>query len=101
MSDFFKSISQGMKEAIDYSQNQCPQAIIHEFSATDVKNIRDQTGMSQNEFASTFGISVSTLQHWERGKRCPQGAALVLLNLIKKKLNCFLNYKRINNISSP
>ncbi len=38
--------------------------------------------MSQNEFASAFGISVSTLRHWERGDRTPQGPALVLLNVI-------------------
>ena len=39
--------------------------------------------MSQPEFAATFGISLGTLRHWERGDRDPQGPALVLLNVIK------------------
>jgi len=60
-------------------------AVIHEFSPVDVKKIRANVGMSQSEFASAFGISVSTLRHWERGDRAPQGPALVLLNVVAKE----------------
>ena len=48
-------------------------------------------GISQTEFASAFGISVSTLRHWERGDREPRGPALVLLNVIKKEPQVVLN----------
>ena len=41
-------------------------------------------GMTQEQFAARFGFSVATLRHWERGDRTPQGAALVLLNVIKR-----------------
>ncbi len=60
-------------------------AKVREFTPVDVKKIRAQVGMSQNEFASAFGISVSTLRHWERGDRTPQGPALVLLNVVAKE----------------
>ena len=46
--------------------------------------------MSQNEFASAFGISVSTLRHWERGDRQPRGPALVLLNVVAKETKAVL-----------
>ncbi len=85
MSDFFKSIKQGLDEAIDYSKGKCPNAIIHNFSSVDVKDIRSKLGMSQTEFASAFGISVSTLRHWERGDRVPHGPALVLLNIVERE----------------
>jgi putative transcriptional regulator len=85
MSDFFKSIKQGLSEAVAHSEGKCPKAVVHEFSPVDVKNIRAKMGMSQNEFASAFGISVSTLRHWERGDRVPQGPALVLLNVVEKE----------------
>ena len=85
MSEFFKSIKQGLEEAVDYSKGKCPKAVVHEFSPIDVKNVRSKMGMSQNEFASAFGISVSTLRHWERGDRSPQGPALVLLNVVEKQ----------------
>ncbi len=85
MTSAFSSIKQGLKEAIDYSEGKLKKAVVHEFSPLDVKNIRTQLGMSQNEFASAFGISVSTLRHWERGDRSPQGPALVLLNVVSKE----------------
>jgi putative transcriptional regulator len=85
MSDFFNSIKQGLDEAIEFSAGQCPQAVVHDFSAIDVKAIRANMGMTQTQFASTFGISVSTLRHWERGDRVPHGPALVLLNVVAKE----------------
>jgi len=41
--------------------------------------------MTQQEFADAFGISVSTLRHWERDDRRPRGPALVLLNVVVKR----------------
>lgn len=61
------------------------------FSPIDVKRLRSNLGMSQKEFASAFGISVSTLRHWERGDRVPHGPALVLLNIVEKEPEAVLN----------
>jgi putative transcriptional regulator len=85
MANAFSSIKQGLSEAVDYSQGKLKKAVVHEFGPVDVKNIRAKVGMSQSEFASAFGISVSTLRHWERGDRNPQGPALVLLNVVAKE----------------
>jgi putative transcriptional regulator len=85
MASAFSSIKQGLSEAIEFSEGKVKKAIVHEFGSVDVKNIRAKVGMSQNEFASAFGISVSTLRHWERGDRTPQGPALVLLNVVAKE----------------
>lgn len=41
--------------------------------------------------SSAFGISVSTLRHWERGDRTPHDPALVLLNVIAKDPQAVLN----------
>jgi putative transcriptional regulator len=85
MSKAFDSIKQGLDEAIAFSKGKKGKAVVHEFTPVDVKNIRHQVGMSQSEFASAFGISVSTLRHWERGDRTPHGPALVLLNVVAKE----------------
>jgi len=90
MSKAFDSIKQGLEEALDFSKGKKTKAIVHEFSPVDVKNIRNKVGMSQNEFASSFGISVSTLRHWERGDRSPRGPALVLLNVVAKEPDAVL-----------
>lgn len=94
MSSSFSSIKQGLEEALEYSKGNASKAIIHEFTAVDVKDLRAKVGMSQNEFASAFGISVATLRHWERGDRTPQGPALVLLNVVAKEPQAVLRALR-------
>ena len=47
----------------------------------DVAMVREQYGLSQQEFAAMMGISTRTLQNWEQGRRKPQGAARVLLRV--------------------
>ena len=47
----------------------------------DVQQIRANYQLSQKEFASMLGISKSTLQNWEQGRRQPQGPARVLLQV--------------------
>ncbi|GAB6040221.1 NadS family protein [Endothiovibrio diazotrophicus] len=85
MSEMFESIKQGLEEAVAFSKGECPRAVVHEFTPLDVKNLRTRLDMSQTEFAAAFGISVSTLRHWERGDRAPHGPALVLLNVVSKE----------------
>jgi putative transcriptional regulator len=50
----------------------------------DVKKIRSNYKLSQNEFAALMGISVSTLRNWEQGRRTPEGSARVLLQVAAK-----------------
>jgi putative transcriptional regulator len=50
----------------------------------DARRIRDQYGLSQNEFATLLGISVATLRNWEQGRRSPEGPARVLLQVAAK-----------------
>lgn len=94
MSNSFSSIKQGLEEAIDFAKGNTNKAVVHKFNAIDVKNLRTKIGMSQNEFASAFGISVATLRHWERGDRTPQGPALVLLNVVAKEPQAVLRALR-------
>jgi Predicted transcriptional regulator len=42
---------------------------------------RAGTGLSQADFAKLIGVSRSTLQEWEQGRKQPSGAARVLLNI--------------------
>jgi putative transcriptional regulator len=73
MGSAFESIKPGLTEAIAHP----PQPM-------NVKVIRKHVGMTQTEFAAAFGISVSTLRHWERGDRIPRGPARVLLCVVAK-----------------
>ena len=77
---------------LEFSKGKKGKAVVHKFTPVDVKNIRAQVGMSQNEFASAFGISVSTLRHWKRGDSTPHGPSLVLLNVVAKDQKLYLKH---------
>ena len=47
----------------------------------DIKAIRAGLDKSQAEFARMIGVSVSTLQNWEQGRRQPEGPARALLRV--------------------
>ena len=91
MSETYKSISKGLQEAIKYSKGNQKGAREFRPQQIDVKKLRQRIGMTQPKFAASFGISLGTLRHWERGDRNPQGPALVLLNLLSKDPNKVLD----------
>jgi putative transcriptional regulator len=47
----------------------------------DIRAIRHGLAKSQAEFARMIGVSVSTLQNWEQGRRHPEGPARALLRV--------------------
>lgn len=58
---------------------------IEKFSATKIKKLRRDAGVSQPVFANIINVSLATIKQWERGERKPSGAALKLLFIIKNK----------------
>lgn len=91
MSESFESMKSGLNQAISHAKGESVKAIIHKISPLDVKAIRSKVGMTQREFAASFGISLGTLRHWERGDRQPHGPARVLLNVVAKEPKAVLN----------
>jgi putative transcriptional regulator len=84
MSKAFEEIYAGLNEAVNHAKGEKTKVVEHTFNSVDVKAIRAKTGMSQQNFCATFGISLGTLRHWEQGLRTPRGAALVLLRVVDK-----------------
>ncbi len=57
MSSVFDQIQRGMEEAIAFAEGRPSRAVVHHFTALDVKAIQRQVGMTQIEFAKAFRIS--------------------------------------------
>jgi len=84
MSKAFTEISEGLTDAIAHARGGKSGVVEHKSEVLNVKSIREKTGMSQQRFCATFGISIGTLRHWEQGLRTPRGAARVLLKVVEQ-----------------
>ena len=82
MGKAFTEISEGLKDAANHAKGKKSGVLEHTPEALNVRAIREKTGMSQERFCATFGISLGTLRHWEQGLRTPRGAARVLLKVV-------------------
>ena len=80
----FEGISRGLNEAVAHARGKKVAVKTYTPEPVDVSALRQRMGVTQEQFAARFGFSVATLRHWERGDRTPHGAALVLLNVIKR-----------------
>jgi len=57
---------------------------VTKFAEPQVKEIREQTGLSQIRFAALIGVSKRTLENWEQGRRHPTGPAKALLRIVEQ-----------------
>ena len=62
----------------------CPPPV-REFSAADIKRLRERLKFSQPVFAHLLHTTASTVRKWEQGHTRPAGPALKLLNVIADK----------------
>lgn len=56
-------------------------------AAPDVRTVRERLGLSQQEFAARFHLSLRTVQEWEQRRRMPDGPARALLQIIDRELD--------------
>ena len=82
MNKAFEEINAGLDEAIAHAKGVKIKVVVHKPETINVQAIRAKTGMSQQRFCATFGISLGTLRHWEQGLRSPRGPARILLKVV-------------------
>jgi putative transcriptional regulator len=51
---------------------------------TVIHELREKLGLTQNEFAETYNIPLSTLRKWEQNSRTPDTAAASYLIIIAR-----------------
>lgn len=94
MSDILKSIhktAQGLRKSrvIDKTTMRKFDALcltsVHEFTPTQVRNLRLKYNLSQPVFAQYFNVSDKLVKKWEQGDSAPRDAALKMLSIAEKK----------------
>jgi putative transcriptional regulator len=81
-----KHIEEGLEEFAGHlrGEKKLRTRVIHVPDAVNVRTIREQTGLSQSEFADNYGFNPRTLQEWEQGRAKPDGAIRAYLTVISK-----------------
>lgn len=77
----FDNLVESIKQAGQIRKGMLKPSRTIEFNPLDIKTIRRKLHKSQSEFALMIGVSISTLQNWEQGRRRPEGPARALLKV--------------------
>lgn len=85
--ELFSELVESIKEAGKIHRGEIPPSREFTFDAQDVRAVREKLNKSQSQFARMIGVSVSTLQNWEQGRRHPHGPARALLLVASKAPN--------------
>jgi putative transcriptional regulator len=83
----FDKIKAGLQDAIAIARGEADPSTyrVHVPADVDVKAIRRKLGMTQAEFARSFGFGLDAVQNWEQGRRRPEGAARAFLKVIDRE----------------
>lgn len=92
MSKMFEMLKEGLEDILEHQKGKKKLKIrvidipepAKNYSADDVKRIRDSLDYPQSIFAQFLNVSVRTVESWESGRRTPNHAALRLLEIIDK-----------------
>ena len=58
---------------------------VPKLNPSDIREIRNSTGLSQAAFAEAINVATITVSKWEQGVKKPNGPSLKLLALVKAK----------------
>lgn len=83
--ELFGELVESLKQAKQIRRGLIAPGRVHRFRPVDVKRIRSGLHVSQSQFAMMIGVSKSTLQNWEQGRREPDGPAHALLRVVEKQ----------------
>ena len=92
--DLFAELLESVRQGGAMLRGEMPPSRAFEFAEPDVRLIRERYGLTQEKFAHLIGISVGTLRNWEQGRRKPEGAARVLLQVAARHPEAVLEVVR-------
>lgn len=82
--ELFNELLASAHEAVAIKNGKIKAARVTTVALPDVKAIRTNAHLKQDEFAQVVGVSPSLVQAWEQHKRTPTGSSLKLLRVIEK-----------------
>ena len=76
------TLTASLDEIVRHRQGEHELLPIATSAAAEVKQLRKDLGLTQDQFAEAYRLSIDTVRGWEQGRRAPDGPAQTLLSLI-------------------
>ena len=83
--ELFSELVESIEEAGKIREGLTKPSRVFRYRPVDIKRIRNRLHVSQSQFSLMIGVSRSTLQNWEQGRREPEGPAKALLRVVDKR----------------
>ena len=80
MSTLFDDLQEGLLQAIDFANGEGPARVVS-YRIEPVTEL-NKAQMTQHVLADYLGVSVKTVEAWERGRTHPTGPAYRLMSLL-------------------
>lgn len=87
----FDSVMKSLDEAVKISNDELKgrkQKVtispVSDFSNVEIKNLRSKLHLTQLAFAQLIGVSIKTIEAWEKGTNSPNGSARRIIGMLKE-----------------
>lgn len=83
---FGEGLLEGLREAAAWKRGELALEVVNidPMPPSRIRSIRKRVARSAREFETRFGIPAATINNWEQGRRAPDPAARVLLQVIER-----------------
>ena len=85
MNKFGKELIESLTEACEHAEGKPSEVRVNVVEVPDVRAIRRELRMSQQEFARVYRIPLATLKNWEQGRRQPDAPTAAYLQAIAER----------------
>lgn len=79
---FGQDLIASLTEAVEHAKGKAPGVSSQTIEIPDVRSLREELRLSQQEFCRAYRIPLATLKGWEQGRRRPDATAAAYLNVI-------------------
>ena len=93
---FGEGLLEGLREAVAWKRGDLGLEVVNidPMPPARIRTIRKRVARSAREFESRFGIPAATVNNWEQGRRSPDPAARLLLQVIEREPEAVLRALR-------
>jgi len=85
VSKFGEDLIESLTEVLAHVRGEPNSVRVTTIEIPNVRAIRRQLHMSQEQFAATYRIPLATLKNWEQGRRHPDAPAAAYLQAISRR----------------